>query len=357
MHSLTESDYHNIYYSLLLFFFFLAFILRQDKNDKNWNLPYCSLIILSLGILLGGRDKDIGTDTSTYYEWYVNYSSMQFDSLYEYFLFGGDPIFKVVLHFLGLFLSFNGVLFVIAVTISILNYWFACETVKLTGYGSVTILFISLMASACTWGEMVNIIRAGIGTGLVLVYLIFLYRRRYKLAILFGILAIGNHFSTAIFVVLGLTPILFRLPLKTYNIIFILALLASALGYSVLSLGVFDGIGLEKAANYTSNIEQSDFKTGFRPTFALYNLGFYLVAIGLKRYVSGIVKYNLEFYALASALFFLWFAIPYSNRIGNFSWSVIPVILYLPMFAKFKKYPFISPLAVLAYGMFSCFAF
>lgn len=348
---MTEAEYHIFYYLILLTFFIFAGILQQFRNDRLDNFPYCLLLIISVAALVGPRELNIGTDTSQYLDWFREWTRLTPREVDQLFEFGGDPIFKLMARFFGKNLSYPIFLTAVSLTISTLNYLFARGAVKAAGEGSITILFIILMSSSITWNEQTNIMRAGVGTAFLLMFLISLYNRKIYWCIIFGLLALGNHFSTAFFIAFALFASFVKLNLKVYVWMFFIMLGLAIAEVSVISLGVLSGIDFGRIDVYTKNMQMFEYETGFRVTFAIYNTGFLLLALWLRKYLGNFGEFILKFYILSSMLFFFWFSMPFSDRMGAFSWTVIPVIYYLPLVTKFKKMPPVTIAAAVAYGV------
>lgn len=344
-------EYHISYYVIILTFCLFGVLLKQFKNDKWGNFPFCALLIVSIALLIGNRAVSIGTDTELYLGWFKQYVKASGTNLKEYFSFGGDPLFKYVCHFFGKVGSFRDFLVLVSLTISTLNYFFARQAVKLIGHGSISMLFIMMMTSSITWNEQINIIRSGIAMGFFLLFLIYLFKNKKKLCVLFALLALGNHFSTLFFIILSLIAKYNKWSLRTYVIIFFSFLALSAVGISVLSSGILDRFGFNRVDLYVEKMNIWDYDTGFKVRFALYNTGFLLLAYILRKYLKPFGEFTFKFYVLSSALFFLWFAIPFSDRMGAFSWTVIPVIYYLPLYAKFKRMNMIPIAGFIVYAI------
>ncbi len=352
---MTVQEYHIFYYMILLTFFVFGGLLQQFKNDKLDNFPFCACLIIAVAILIGNRELNIGTDTKQYFDWFKEYTNIPWAAFKkEYFQFGGDPIFKLIARFFGHYLSFRAFLIAISVTISLLNYLFAREIIKIWSEGSISILFICLMTSFVTWNEETNIMRAGIGTGLFLLFAAYLFRKKYIWAMVIALIAVGTHFSTLIFILLALLAYFVKWSYKVYAVIFVLFLGIAFFGGSILDSGIFKSLGFGRIEIYTKTmVKLMDYDTGFRYNFALFNTGFFLLALWMRKYLQEIGEFLFRFYVFASAIFFLWFTIPFSDRMGAFSWSVIPVIYYVPLVARFKRMDAIPVAAVIVYAIVS----
>lgn len=351
---MNQDTYHLLYYLLLLFFFFIGAICQQFKNNRYDNFPFCLLISIILAIFVGSRNLYIGSDTLQYSTLFQQYSQYNLINISEYFKFGGEPLFKFAYKIIGLFFSYQGAMVISSLTFLCLTYFFARGAVKLNGDGSIVIMFLCLLFSFVSWNEQVNIIRSGIGIGFLLLFLLSLYKKTISwTTFIYAICAIGTHFSTGIFIILAIVAK--YLNSNIYIYVYILSLGLAYFGYSILNLGIFSSIDFEKAQSYITNLDSSSYETGFRLIFALYNTCFFLFVWKLRKYLSDFNKLVFRFYILASILFFFWFTIPYSDRIGAFSWTVIPVLYYLPLTCKFKRNKLLPVGAVILYGFVSFF--
>lgn len=335
----------------MLIFLIIGGLLNQFKNDRYGNILFCGSIIISVGLLVGSRGVDVGTDTEQYYTTYREFSNLRISSLSDYFVFGGDIFFKIVMMTLSKVVDYNIALILISFTISTLNYLFARGIVRLTGYGSISLLFLFMMSNFVTWNEQTNIMRAGIGTGFYMCFLLALYKQNIRWAIIYGLLAVGNHFSTAIFIGLSLIAYFSQFKIKTYIISFFVFIALAYIGISVLSVSGFGDIEFKKVEQYTSNIERSSYQTGFRFTFALFNTICLILPLLYRKYLNKVDKYLLKIYILSSILFFMWFTIPFSDRIGAFSWTLIPALIYLSLSSRYKRTNTIPLLSILGFGV------
>ncbi|MBO4966325.1 MAG: EpsG family protein [Muribaculaceae bacterium] len=347
---MTQSEYKLIYYLILGGALLICLLFRQDKNDKYGNFPFCLLIILLVAYLVGNRGDTIGSDTANYRNWFYEYSNMSIGEILTGLAYGGDPIFKIGLFWVGQVMDYNGMLWVVSLTISFTYYCVARNIIRATGQGSIVLLFLTMMAMSVTWNSQINIMRFGVASGFFLLFLLALYENKITKSIIFGILAAGSHFSAGIFIVIALIPKFLNLKLNYYCVIYIVCLFASILGVSVLDFGWFRNIEFAKVDFYISS--NAEYQVGFRPLFALYNTGFLIIAVYLKKYFNVMLMKILKYYILASSLFFLWFSIPFSDRMGAFSWIVIPALYYIPFASKFRHH-YVSIIAIVVFGIFN----
>lgn len=279
-------------------------------------------------------------------------------SFSQYLQFGKEPVFKGMLAFMsqGLGMDYPGIFTVISFLFNILNLAVALYAVRLFGAGNPVVLFFLLIANHISFNEEINIIRSGLGMVLFLLFLLLLYGNGNKwLALGIAIIAAGIHFSTFIFVLLALPPLLTKLKLKYYIWAFFIAIAIAASGYGILNLGIFGGIDFDRITAYTQHMGWAHYKTGFRPTFVLYNLGFLIFALVFRNKDSRLTDFLLKFYILSSILFFMWFQIPFSDRMGAYGWSVIPFLMYFPLEYKFGERPIAVWTAVGTFAVASFF--
>src|SRR5690606_38193257 len=125
-------------------------------------------------------------------------------------------------------------------------------------------------------------------------------------------------------------------------IVFLMSIILSFLSEDlslILNNLPFIGDKYLKYLNPTSSISAS-YDTGFKPQFVFFNTIFFILGYLLikyfKVYITPFYKRVFFTYTLLSCILFLMFNIPYSDRIGLFSWALIPIIVY-PYFSILKS--------------------
>jgi hypothetical protein len=211
-----------------------------------------------------------------------------------------------------------------------------------------------LVASFTSWNEEVNTIRNGMAVAFFLNYCYHFYKEEKKPMLIYGFLSIFSHFSTAIFIGISLlTKFAPKIKLKWYVVAFFVTMVLSYIGVSVLNLGI-QNIEMDQVHEYTNNIEDSSYQTGFRVTFALYNTFFLLLFLYFRKVsqTRAIIRESLlKLYIGSSCIFFLWFAIPFSDRVGAYSWQLIPLLLCLNIQSSSRRHNLLLTFAFLAFAL------
>lgn len=316
--------YHLFYYSLI-FFFFIIYILSKKIGIKYRSFDIIFIFILSF--VIGLRSKEIGSDTITYVNYYDEYAKESYDKIINNFKqIGSDMIIYLIFKICSIFNSYRIALLVVCFLTNIFFYKFIVNISKLIKVDT-TILFLVFMASFTVFSMETNIIRSGLGMAFMLNFAYYFFVRQPKKYIVYGILAIFSHFSMLIAIAMFIVVRLFDFGNKKLIFLFIVSIGLALIGFGVLNLISYLGnIELRQLQTYTTFADQN-YQTGFRLSFVTYN-SFFLFVFYKYRIDSKFYKYFLQFFIYSSSLFFLWFALPYSDRMGAFSWTVIPVILF-----------------------------
>lgn len=305
----------------------MVIAINQTNKYKleNW-IGY--IILISISLLIGQRPINVGTDTSTYFTIFNSIRGMELSALVDNLSFGSEPIFNAILVLCSRVGDYTFALCIICFLMNMMylkgsNLW--AKNIKSSG----TLLFLLILSSFTCWNQEINVIRNGLAISVMFVFLYYFFEGRKKKALVYGIIAFGIHFSTIIFIAIALlVKWIPKLKFKKYIWLYFIVLICSAIGFSVLSFGFLQTSQFEKAQLYTADINQFDYQVGFRPTFALFNTLFLLLFLMYRSINSDIQQYLIKLFIAYSCVFFMWFALPFSDRMGAYSWILIPVILF-----------------------------
>lgn len=279
---------------------------------------------------------DVGTDTLVYHDMYA-YFDGDIKWSVSSLLFGDEPIFYFLI-FVSSFTDNYKVFFFLVCLLMNVFYYYACILYSKNNNISPLWNYIILLVSFTVWVQQINVIRSGLAISISLVAIYYIFEERYKKALLFSIFAIGCHISIIIFLLIAIVVKIFSsIKIKSFYYFYIVGILLSALGFSLLTLITHVAPEMAIVERYASG-NNSDYNTGFRWNFVIFNslflLYFYYKRIGIN--INTVIW--LKLYIATSVVFFLWFAIPYSDRIGAFSWILIPFLLATCSFKR-PKYP------------------
>lgn len=323
------------YCAIVTIAFILAGIGRNFRERQKHYLVY--VVILILAILIGFRPIDAFTDLPMYENWFNQICRKGWLVVNNKFNeFGQDPVFSILFFITSPLKSFNFTLTLISFLTLYLTYKVSQLYTSRENNGSPLLLFFCLIINFTYLNQQDNVMRIGLAFPLLLFYLYYFYSREYKKAIIFGVLATGIHFSMAVAICISVMAKYINCSLKWYYVLFFLILLASAAGASIQQfVGYF---GFSKAEIYSQLKSSGNYKVGFRPDFALFNTLFLLFFIWTnKKKPSEFLTYYIRLYVLFSCWFFLWFKVPYNDRVGAFSWNLIPIISYFECIGKFHR--------------------
>ena len=168
----------------------------------------------------------------------------------------------------------------------------------------------------------------------------FFHQKRFAYAIVLLLIAVQFHFTALIMAGCLLTVRFFPGVRSLVLFIFLVAMLIAVLGFKPASLLPFAGFSAllqAKVNGYGNRI--SLYQTGFRLDFSLFNLVFLWVGIRCRKQFSPDSLYGLivTLYGLLSSVFVLAFQLPYSDRVGLWSWILIPLIVALPILQREPK--------------------
>lgn len=328
-------DEFQFYYELIVFVVFLTSIIISRKY-RFLNKTIALSFIICLTIFIGFRPEDIGTDTTSYQIiFYLARSSSINDIINNLKIIGSDPLFKIILiigHIIG---SYTSVLVIISFLTLYWGYRFCERLCNYLGINYSISLFCCYLISFYIFGQQINIIRAGLAAVFLLNYYLSVFQSDKKSAIWYGVIAIGIHFSSIFGILLPLIAKYIKLSKRIYIIGFFVALILAYANFGVLNIPLFSNIDLDRKGYYLTS-ESEKYITGFRTSFALFNSFFAIIFYKYIRQQNSLYQSFFRLYILFSILFFLCFQIPYSDRIGAFSWNIIPFITYFCASQVFK---------------------
>jgi hypothetical protein len=327
------------YYSIYFVVALIALIVATQSDIKNniiSNKIYNKLlIIVSILFILfyGFRAINIGTDTGNYFYQFINYDSLDYgNGIIMYYIYK-------TLHLLHLpyqsFLLLMSCLFVGVLALSIY------KNGKI--FGSNTLLiFFGLISLFYFQSLGINVMRQGVSLSFLLLaitnYQLFKDKKwRWVLPIMLSVLF---HFTSIIPIFIYVLIQHFKkVKLKIFYLIYIAALFLSAINISILNFKEYLGflmVDERRVTSYLTDVDiYEEYTIGFKPQFVAFNTIFLLFFIYIKSNIKQSVYFDglLKYYVLLSAIFFMTFQMPYSDRWGLMSWVVIP-ILSAPVFSK-----------------------
>ncbi|KQS93123.1 EpsG family protein [Chryseobacterium sp. Leaf394] len=331
------------FYAIYVIFAVVAIIFSMyvDLKKKHYNSYSVFLsfaLFLAVTFLFGFRDDEVGTDTVLvkYQFEYHNKLDFGFQILYDSLILLVSSFtdnYRIFLLIVSLL--FNGL---ILASILILSKKITLN-VFLVSFSFISFYFFESLG--------VNIVRQGVSLAffLLAVSLYFKNPSKHWNWIIPLVLGVFFHITTVvILLIFGLVVLLKKLKIKYYYILYFLILTVSAVGGSVLSFGpllsYFFLIDSQRADFYINNENGLGYEVGFKTQFAIFNtifLGiFSFINAKILQYENESYEILLKYYMVMSAIFFLMFQIPFSDRWGVMSWITIPFLLS-PLFTVNKS--------------------
>ncbi|KQT15066.1 hypothetical protein ASG31_15810 [Chryseobacterium sp. Leaf404] len=327
------------FYVIYLIFAVVAIIFSMyvDIKKKHYNSISAALALAlfsATAFLFGLRDLDVGADTDIVRVQFEFHDRIDFGFQFMFdFLIALVSQFTDNYHIFLLVLSllFNGLIFS-----SVLIFSRRIDlNIFLVSFSFVSFYFFEQLG--------INIVRQGVSLAffLLAVSLYFKNPSHYKLWIISMVFAVGFHITTVmVLLIFGLVILLKKLKTVYFYALYFLVLIISAVGGSILSFGsllsYFFLVDSQRADFYINNENGLGYEVGFKTQFAIFNTLF----LGIFTFInSRILKYEdesyeilLKYYMVMSAVFFLMFQIPFSDRWGMMSWITIPFLL-APLFS------------------------
>ncbi|MBU3822286.1 EpsG family protein [Flavobacteriaceae bacterium XHP0103] len=319
---------------------------RLIRNDKGLLI----IFVLFLIAFVGFRNKYIGTDTINYFNYYFTPVTSLVSSYFEVFTrLKSDFLFEILVSFSYWHKNFTVFLLTVAIVMNVSLYIFVRKFTDFGNKGSSLILFLTLASSFSFMSIEINIIRNGLSICFILLGIYSLLEKEIKKFIIFALIAFLFH-RTAIIPIVLILAVYFsdKIEIKYYIVFYVLVILLSFIGFgfhSIQFLAEFDNEDLQKLRL----VADTTYRIGFRYDFVLYNSFFLFLFF---KFTNGNYKdlFLIKYFILSSAVFFLNFYIPFSDRFGIYSWIVIPLLLFNTINDAFPtKKVFISTIVLIGF--------
>lgn len=338
---------------LITIFFALIIALTYDFRKTKIKVDEILLLFNIPLIIFNTITREIipYSDTDVYFYNFVNISSI-FET--SEFIFNSTMLLtKIVNDNFRIFLLVLALIYYLCVCYSIKKYTKYYNTSYFLG----VFLFLSMFFN---YSLSMNILRQGLAVGFLLVIIGLLHNLsnnitlKVKFLILILIfLAFFSHHSSLVFIIVIVLVALFKkLKLKYYYGLLMSSILISYINRND-SFGLSSFVSvLGDSSNYGKYGEmQLDYQVGFKIKFILFNLSVLFLAIKMyKSKLENNTKYLLllKSFIVLSSIFFVLSSIPFSDRIGLYSWILIP---YLMMPYLSYNYQYIKTIIVIILGV------
>ncbi len=331
-----QGIFAGIYNNVVFLVFFLS--LLTNRFSKNIINSIAMLFVLLLALFIGSRHISVGIDTEMYYYRYFGTTDLSFSNIISSAEeFASEPLFTLLLKTSSLIgYSFQLALTIISLITLSFSYLFCTRVSKIVKVNPLS-LFCCYLISFYIFGQQINIIRAGLASSFILNYYLSLFQDKRKSAIIYALIAVGIHFSSMFGIFMALVAKYVRLDIKVYMLLCFAALFVSYFNMGILNVNMIAGMDLGDKSGYLTS-DSTQYEVGFRPGFAVFNLLFAVLFYAYLNRHNDIYNTFFRLYILLTCLFFICFQIPFSDRVGGFSWNLIPFLTYFSMDTALKKY-------------------
>lgn len=341
LQDLKYVDYREFFKAVLVFFILFGSIIlklldgqksRFGRNDRNILIVYVTFLIL----FAGSRHNTLGTDTGNYYSFFF-IPSTHVDFFGVFSLLKTDLLFEVLLTLTAWTGNYNVFLLLVAFVLNVSLYLFVRKFTEYSLKGSSLLLFLTIACSFSFLSLELNIIRNALSIGFVLLSLNYAIEEKYRKCLLLLLIAFLFH-RTAIILTIVIITLFFskKIHLKYFIAFYLMVIALSFAGFGFHTFSFLASFGNEDLQSLSYSGETL-YKIGFRIDFVAYNTFFLILFLKFSDIKSIKNTFLLKYYILTSAIFFLNFYIPFSDRFGLFSWLVIPLLLYNVVSEKFPN--------------------
>lgn len=313
----------------------------KKKHYNSISTVFALALFLVISLLFGLRDLDVGTDTDIVRVQFEYHDRLDFG-----FQFAFDFLIVLVSQFTD---NYHVFLLVLS---SMYTGLILSSILILSKKTDLNIFLVSFSFVSFYFFEQlgINIVRQGVSLAffLLAVSLYFKEPSKFNYWLIPLVLAVGFHITTIVVVfIFGLIIFFKKLKVLYFYALYFLVLIISAIGGSILSFGsllsYFFLVDSQRADFYINNENGLGYEVGFKTQFAVFNtlfLGiFTFINFKILHYKDESYEILLKYYMVMSAIFFLMFQIPFSDRWGMMSWITIPLLL-APLFSINKTAKF-----------------
>lgn len=300
---------------------------RPNKSRKLIANGLIFVCVLYLAFIVGNRSTYVGTDTENYMYFYdqviaCNCSPAGFEPIFG-FLARGLAILSTEVDLLFICISFLQLFLLVAMSRQLSQYL----GFERNDYRVILLTVAFSFLSPFFMAAQINIIRQGVAALAVCSAIIAMAEKRLRPALIWGVLAIGFHFSAVLYI--AVLP-LFYLKFRNRAVIFGLLVCCYTLGLSEILIRIVSetlNISLYSlVANYGV---EADYRSGVRIDFLLFSLAPIAGAIILHINSTSVlfrerIKRIGELYSLLLLPFLLLGWGGYSDRYAFGAWMLLP---------------------------------
>jgi hypothetical protein len=312
---------YNFFFILYLYLFLLLnFFKKNRKLSIGLNKILLLIGVVVNSLFIGLRNFSVGSDTQRYLQ---SFKDVQI-RIEESSIFN-DILFYYLSYFVSL-VSFNEYFFLIF--FSFLYHILLFRIAYLLDNQKWMSVLLLILSSFVFIDFSLNILKAGLAT----LFCILVLASKWKYKFIYFILALSIHFSSILFIICYYLSK--KLSLTISIIFWFTSLIISYFNISGSILEILiEKFNFTEVLGIVRYLEGNDlsYKVGFRIDFVAYSiLPFILMFISKKVFKNkALINHEMaSLYLLLNGLFMLMFHIPFSNRIGYYSWALMPLILF-----------------------------
>lgn len=315
----------------IVLYVFISNYFLKDRRVINSNM-FIIILLSIISLYWGLRPFDIGKDTSNYLLSFQSaYNSVSFADYVD--RYQSDYLFRGILYLCSKNSNFSIFLFVVSLLSScgfyLLYYYLRKYDESLIFASHYTPLLILLIFSLFSYVSIYsNIIRNGAALPFALLSVFFIHKRKCTRALFFALFSYMIHSSSLLIIMLSVIAVIVDVSIFVYLFIYIISLILSINGYGIDNLGFVQFISIDKLTLYSNSKHELVYNIGFRYDFTVYNLFFIVMCGVVGNFNNKDFRYYYRLFILLSTFFVLSYNIPFSDRIGLYSWFIIPFILY-----------------------------
>ncbi|WNH12228.1 EpsG family protein [Thalassobellus suaedae] len=303
------------------------------RNDRNLLI----VLVVFIAFFCGTRGQNIGTDTYNYYN-YFYLKGLHIDNIFVFFKrLNTDFLFTIIMYVVFPFKSFTLFLLTVSLIMNISLYGFVRKFTNNSSLGSSLLLFLIMTCSLVFLNYELNTIRNGLAIPFILFGIFNTIQKEYKNAFLYFVIAFLFHRTSLIPIACILLVLLSeKVKYKYFIIFYVLAIGLAYMGFGFDKLSFLASIGNDDIQKLVFQGETS-YRTGFRIDFVMYNSLFLFLFIKFSNLKNRTDLLLIKYYIVASVVFFFNFNIPFSDRIGGYSWVIIPLLLFNTINTSFPR--------------------
>lgn len=319
------------YYTLILITTITIFqIIVADEKEAFPSFSILWAVLLSGFVIyqLAFFPMVPGDDKSNYL---LLFNKINADNFLEF----KDIGFSFYVYLSRVFTSNGTIFFILTALFYLLGYWlFILKNIHYN-YSFVILLMVFTSFGFTAYG--VNVIRAGFALSMILIAIA--YRKSLPLFIIFGLLGVLSHKSTAIpLAAFVLSQYVTRH--KIFLAVWILALVLSFLNVGAVSQFLQSNIFSfdDRSASYFDVKNALRYKTGFRTDFVIYSFIPIVVAyyyIFKLKVVDRLYSQVFNTYLITNGIWLLVIRMAFTDRVAYLSWFLIPFLVLYPVL-KYK---------------------